>query len=106
MSAQPINILALDIDGTLAVADHQILPRTRQALFELHEDGVEIVIATGRRFRTTSWVMENLGFDVHAICNGASYLEASSLANRSASLLVSKFGARLTQEEIDGQLRG
>ncbi len=46
------------------------------------------------------------GAFLHAICNGASYLDASSLANRSASLLVSKFGARLTQEEIDGQLKG
>ena len=75
MANSAITMLALDLDGTLAVADHRILPRTRDALAELHGEGVEVVIATGRRYRTTTWVMENLGFDVFAICNGGALVK-------------------------------
>lgn len=73
--ADPIALLALDLDGTLAVEDHKILPRTRAALTDLHAGGVHVVIATGRRYRTTTWVIENLGFDVFAICNGGALIK-------------------------------
>ena len=75
IAESPIALLGLDIDGTLAVADHRILPRTQAALTALHADGVHVVIATGRRYRTTTWVMENLGFDVFAICNGGALIK-------------------------------
>ena len=59
-----IRMIALDLDGTLAIADHQVSSATRTALLELHEGDTEVVIATGRRYRTTRFVIENLGFDV------------------------------------------
>ncbi len=71
----PIKMLALDLDGTLAVGNNQVLPATRSALQKLHETGVEVVIATGRRFRTTKFVMENLGFNVYAVCNGGALVK-------------------------------
>lgn len=40
-----------------------------------------------------------------ALSRGSSFAEANSLANRSASLLVSSFGARLTQDQVDAKLR-
>ena len=51
-------MIALDLDGTLAVENHQVLPATRDALKDLHFNGVEVVIATGRRYRTTRLVIE------------------------------------------------
>lgn len=71
----PITILALDLDGTLAVDRHEVSPQTRAALADLHDSGTEVVIATGRRYRTTTWVIENLGFDVFAVCNGGSLVK-------------------------------
>jgi Cof subfamily protein (haloacid dehalogenase superfamily) len=71
----PIKMLALDLDGTLAIENHQVLPDTRQALQSLHEEGVEVVIATGRRYRTTRFVIDNLGFDVYAVCNGGALVK-------------------------------
>ena len=68
-------MIALDLDGTLAVANHQVSPATRDALAELHQDGVEVVIATGRRYRTTRYVIENMGFDVFAVCNGGALVK-------------------------------
>lgn len=72
-----IKQIALDLDGTLAIENHQILPATRDALHRLHHDeGVQVVIATGRRYRTTRFVIENLGFEVHAVCNGGALVKS------------------------------
>ena len=71
-----IKLIALDLDGTLAIEDHQVSTLTRDALDNLHQNGVEVVIATGRRYRTTRYVIENLGFDVFAVCNGGALIKA------------------------------
>ena len=70
-----ITMIALDLDGTLAIENHQILPATRDALEDLHSNGVEVVIATGRRYRTTRLVIQSLGFDVYAVCNGGALVK-------------------------------
>ncbi len=67
---KPIRMVALDLDGTLALDNHRVSGKTRTALVELAGVGVEVVIATGRRYRTTRYVIENLGLDVFAVCNG------------------------------------
>ncbi len=71
----PIRLLALDLDGTLVVEGNDISPATRDALAELHEGDVEVVIATGRRYRTTHFVIENLGFPVYAVCSGGALIK-------------------------------
>jgi Cof subfamily protein (haloacid dehalogenase superfamily) len=71
----PIKMIALDLDGTLALDNHQVSPATRAELKKLHESGVEVVIATGRRYRTTRFVIDNLGFDVYAVCNGGALVK-------------------------------
>ena len=40
------------------------------------------------------------GVLLHAICQGENYQVAATLANRAAARLVTKFGARLSQEEL------
>jgi Cof subfamily protein (haloacid dehalogenase superfamily) len=73
---QAIRLLALDLDGTLAMDDHKISPATRIALEQLHtQEDVEVVIATGRRYRTTRYVADNLGFDVAIVCNGGALVK-------------------------------
>ena len=41
-------LLAIDIDGTLIKSDQTISPRTRTALIKAQEQGVRVVITTGR----------------------------------------------------------
>ena len=41
------------------------------------------------------------GAFLHCLCLGLGFSEANELANKFASQLVSRFGARLTQEEVD-----
>ena len=73
---RPIRLLALDIDGTLAANDrHEVSPRTRAALHGLEKLAVNIVLVTGRRYRSTRWVVENLGLKVHSISHGGTLLK-------------------------------
>ena len=45
----PIKMITLDLDRTLAVDNHQVLPATGAELKKLHESGVEVVIDYIRR---------------------------------------------------------
>lgn len=42
------DILALDIDGTLTTSEKVISPKTKEAVIDLQERGVKVVIASGR----------------------------------------------------------
>jgi len=86
---QAIKLIALDLDGTLALENHQVSPATRASLQQLHHSGVEVVIATGRRYRTTQYVVENLGLSVFCVCNGGALVkdkQRQTLANTPFSI--------------------
>ena len=68
-------LLALDIDGTLAARGDEVSPRTRAALHRAAAAGIEVSIATGRRYRTTRRVIEDLGLDVRAVCLGGALVK-------------------------------
>ncbi|MBK1876151.1 HAD family hydrolase [Pelagicoccus mobilis] len=46
----PIKAVAIDLDGTLLSPDYSISEGNRAALEELHEAGVEIILASGRHY--------------------------------------------------------
>ena len=62
-----IRLMAVDVDGTLAHRGDEVLPATRDALHRAHREGVEVVIATGRRYRTARRVVEALGLEVAVV---------------------------------------
>jgi hypothetical protein len=70
-----IRMLALDIDGTLVVRGDEISGRTRSALHEAHASGIQLAIATGRRYRTTRRVIDALGLDVPVVCLGGALIK-------------------------------
>ena len=71
-----IKLLALDLDGTLSLPDNKILEETKKGLNDMHAAGlVEITIATGRRYRTTRNLIDNLGFEPWVICNGGALIK-------------------------------
>ena len=49
----PIELVVSDLDGTLWHLDHDLHHRTRAAIAELENRGVPLLVATGRRLRTT-----------------------------------------------------
>jgi hydroxymethylpyrimidine pyrophosphatase-like HAD family hydrolase len=54
-------LLVLDIDGTILDPSDIITPIVRQAISDALEHGVEGVLATGRRLRTTLPIVQELG---------------------------------------------
>jgi Cof subfamily protein (haloacid dehalogenase superfamily) len=70
-----IQMLALDVDGTLAARGDEVSSATRQALHEASRAGVQIVIATGRRFRTAQRAVLSLGLPVPVICLGGALIK-------------------------------
>src|SRR5579862_6836453 len=68
----PIRLLAIDLDGTLVNHQFQISPADLAAVQRVHEAGVEVIVATGRRHRFAMPMSDQLGFDHWLISsNGA-----------------------------------
>lgn len=74
-------LLAIDIDGTLIRSDQTISPRTRTALIHAQEQGVQVVITTGRptfgaapfadELRLADFNSHVISFNGSEICNWA-----------------------------------
>lgn len=64
-----ISLLAIDIDGTLVTEGDCVTPATRRAVREACEK-LTVVLATGRRYRTTQPAIEQIGLPLPAICLG------------------------------------
>lgn len=78
-SLMPVRLVALDIDGTLLNSNSEVAPAVVRAVQRTRESGVEVVLATGRRFRTTRVVAETLSLDGHAVVfNGGVLKDLSS----------------------------
>src|SRR5271154_5910490 len=68
----PIRLLAADIDGTLLNPQFQISEADLAALRRAHQEGVEIILVTGRRHTFALPIALQLGFDLWvASSNGA-----------------------------------
>jgi hypothetical protein len=69
-------LIALDIDGTLLDDEHRISPATKRLLRELAEQGIHIVLCTGRGPTSAFPIMRELGISGTIIThNGAAVVE-------------------------------
>jgi Cof subfamily protein (haloacid dehalogenase superfamily) len=57
-------LLAIDIDGTLVNSQDELTAATREALVRAGKAGIQVVLATGRRYSRTLHLVEPLGIDV------------------------------------------
>ena len=55
------HLIVLDLDGTLLTDNKTISSRTKKTLLKLKEDGHEVMIATGRPFRSSELYYRELG---------------------------------------------
>jgi Cof subfamily protein (haloacid dehalogenase superfamily) len=68
----PIRLLAVDIDGTLLNPQFQISDTDMAALRRAHQEGVEVLLVTGRRHTFALPIAQQLGFDLWLVSsNGA-----------------------------------
>jgi Cof subfamily protein (haloacid dehalogenase superfamily) len=56
-----IDLIAIDMDGTLLDSNHAISPRVKKAITAVRTQGVRIVLATGRPFSGVEKYLEELG---------------------------------------------
>jgi Cof subfamily protein (haloacid dehalogenase superfamily) len=72
VTAEPIRLLALDIDGTLLNPHFEISPPDLASLQRARDSGIEVVLVTGRRHDFALPIAQSLGFDLWLISsNGA-----------------------------------
>ena len=72
-----IRLLAVDIDGTLVTDGDAISSATRAAL-HLAAERFALVLATGRRYRTTRQVMAKLDIELPAVCLGGALTKSAA----------------------------
>ncbi|MDE0207106.1 MAG: Cof-type HAD-IIB family hydrolase [Candidatus Tectomicrobia bacterium] len=68
----PYRLLALDVDGTILDPDGELRDAVRQAVMAARQAGLRVVLCTGRRFRSTRPVAQDLRLDGPVVVhNGA-----------------------------------
>ncbi len=65
---QPIDLIALDLDGTLLAPDESISPGDRAAIARALKSGIRVVLVTGRGVDTPIRVAKDLGLNLPVIC--------------------------------------
>ncbi|WP_148254401.1 Cof-type HAD-IIB family hydrolase [Aidingimonas lacisalsi] len=68
------HLIVSDLDGTLLGADHDLHPRTVEALRTLGQQGHYLAFASGRHFRDMLAFRDRLGVPVHLISTNGAYL--------------------------------
>lgn len=71
----PVELIAIDMDGTLLNPAHKLTPRVKQAIADARARGVQVVLASGRPVSGLAPFLAELGIDgdqAYCIaCNGA-----------------------------------
>ena len=91
----PIQLLAMDIDGTLLDQQGQLSTANADAISEAAARGIEIVLVTGRRFHFALPVAETLPCDFNLIVNNG------ALTKSRADLVRADLGYVQSQAELE-----
>jgi len=70
-------LIAMDVDGTLLTRERKIGPRTKEALHKAADQGMKIVLCTGRRYRSTLPIIDLLGVRPMVVVNGGALVRHS-----------------------------
>ncbi|HEY6303696.1 MAG TPA: Cof-type HAD-IIB family hydrolase [Terriglobales bacterium] len=72
MAADSLRLIAIDIDGTLLNPEFRISETDLATLRQVHTQGIEVILVTGRRHTFALPIAQQLGFDLWLISsNGA-----------------------------------
>ncbi|MDE2935721.1 MAG: Cof-type HAD-IIB family hydrolase [Chloroflexota bacterium] len=99
MSPQdPIRLVAIDLDGTLVDDRNEVAPRVAGAIEAARAEGVEVVIATGRMFRSALKFVDELSLTAPVICyQGAQIRDPASGAVLHERLLGQRHAAAVIE---------
>jgi len=93
----PIQLIAMDIDGTLLDSRAQVPPQNAQAIAEAASRGIEIVIVTGRRFHSARLIAEELPCDAKLIVSNGALVKSISGETHLRSLLPAETARQILQ---------
>ncbi len=71
-------LIAVDIDGTLLDTNGRITARVHEALARAAAAGVTVVLATGRRYRTSRQIALEAGLDTYVLCQHGTHIRRMS----------------------------
>lgn len=75
VSAADIQLLAVDIDGTIAGESNEIRERVTQAIFAAQAQGIKVVVATGRMYRSALRFHQTVGSSLPLICYQGAWIQ-------------------------------
>jgi Cof subfamily protein (haloacid dehalogenase superfamily) len=81
-----IDLIAIDIDGTLLTSDHQILPQVKQAFSHGREAGLHLVLASARSPAALRHILAELDHAGPCICFSGGWIGAIDPKNASAAV--------------------
>ncbi|ETX01838.1 MAG: hypothetical protein ETSY1_05775 [Candidatus Entotheonella factor] len=72
----PYQLLALDVDGTVLDPEGQIRPAVQRAVAAAQAHGLQVMLCTGRRFRSARTVAQSLGLTHPLIVHNGALVKA------------------------------
>lgn len=107
-----ISLIALDLDDTTLRSDASLAPETREAIQRAISAGIDVVIASGRAFRSLPQSVTGIPGIKYAITSNGAAIERVPSGERIVSLTLSRdtvaavlrlFGGELLECFIEGQ---
>jgi Cof subfamily protein (haloacid dehalogenase superfamily) len=94
----PIQLIAMDIDGTLLDSRAQLPPQNAQAIAKAAARGIEIVIVTGRRFHSARLIAEELPCEAKLIVSNGALVKSTSGETHWRSLLAAETARQVLRD--------
>lgn len=97
MAENSYRLLAVDLDGTLLDPQGRISARNRSSLHRAHQEGLQVVLCTGRTLPETLPVLAELGLDLDAVvtCSGAMISDPRSQETLDRVDMIPDFARRM-----------
>jgi Cof subfamily protein (haloacid dehalogenase superfamily) len=93
----PIKLIAMDLDGTLLDSRQCVSEENARTIAEAQARGIEIVLATGRRFDFARPIADALTCDFHLIVSNGALIKSKSGATHMRRLLPSGIARRVLE---------
>jgi len=93
----PVQLIALDIDGTLLNSRFTVSNRNRAAISEATRRGIEVVLVTGRRYDFAMPVARQIDSPLTMIVNNGALVRSKEGETRMRHLLARKTAARVLE---------
>lgn len=91
----PIQLIALDLDGTLLDSRSQVTPENAAAIAEAAARGIEIIIVTGRRFDFALPALDPLTCDFYMIVSNGALIKSRTGTTIQRTLLPAATARRV-----------